>query len=363
MVRPPAKPSLSSTRASRTATTVKIVSSCGAPASSGGGCSSSDGEQSELASFFEQQVNRYAALHGLHVAISRDRTYSKTAALARAASAPPTAEWLWWLDCDSVVVDPNTSAAELIHAALLASGAPTPRLLLSYETWGSVANRGPRKHNRPINSGSFFLRNDAWGLHFLRMWSEQCEVARTRRRHPRDLLPGSRRGVWCAFKDQEVLAELGGGFRRIMPLSRAPQRFLNGSAVALPDAPFNALLCTSMVGRPAHPVVIHAARGRHALGRCDAWWSPWDNYSKVAVLRTVVEAGLAVTVAACCGGYRRLALIARMAGDDPEALDRLAYGGFLPRRGRDARVMAAGRLLKTPGSRQACARVQSYRIA
>ena len=45
------------------------------------------GEQSELAFFFEQQVYRYAALHELHVAISRDHTYSKTAALARAAAS------------------------------------------------------------------------------------------------------------------------------------------------------------------------------------------------------------------------------------------------------------------------------------
>ena len=168
-------------------------------------------------------------------------------------------------------------------------------------------------------------------------------------------MPGFDASIWCGYKDQEVLRSLD-GFVPVPPRSHAPHRFFNSSAVALPDAAFNALLCTSIV-RPARPAILHIARGRHALGRCDPFWNPWRrNRSKASVLRMVQDAGLAAGIAACCGGYPALTGIAQSAGDDVHP-DELVYRG-MPKRHRDPRVRAAVRLLNTIGRATAAPSVQ-----
>lgn len=170
----------------------------------------------ELASSFEMDMARFSSTHGsdtVHLAIYREqgsRRYSKTTALQEAAQRWPSAQWLWWLDCDTLMLNQSATARSILDTALdLAGvGACAPQLILSYETWGSVG-RQPND-SRPINrcaatflhrshvctglliylrtvylspavsSGSFFLRNNAWGAHFLHTWTRQCALVAAR---------------------------------------------------------------------------------------------------------------------------------------------------------------------------------------
>lgn len=315
---------------------VKIVSSCSSDAS--------------------RELAAYAAAHGIPIALQAaagPSAYSKTHALLEAAVEPPAASWLWWLDCDTLLLEKNVTAQSLLEDALAASrvdvanhqreeaSTPSPELIFSYETWGE---------NQPISSGSFFVRNDRWGADFLHEWSRHCEqgVRRGKRLGMAGaMLHGFNRRVWCAFKDQEMLSNMD-GFEPVPPRSRAPHRFFGGRAVALADAPFNALLCTSLV-RPLRPVVFHAARGRHALGRCDPYFNPWRNLSKASVLRAVRTAGLAPSAAACCGGFQPVVNAARRAGDldARSSLDHLAYRRYARKRSKDPRVREAVRLIQS----------------
>ena len=194
-----------------------------------------------------------------------------------------------------------------------------------------------------INSGSFFLRAGAWGIRFLRAWDDRCaRTKRVRRREPK--VAGSttrRKFVWCAFQYQEVMAELD-GFASVPWRARRAHRFFNGSAVGLPDARFNALLCTSLVRPAGTAAVLHVVRGRHSLGRCDPYYNPWRNFSKVNILGAVRGAGLQAGRAACCGDFQPLVSIAQRAGDDATALQ--PYRGF-PKRKQEAAVLAAVQLL------------------
>ena len=117
---------------------------------------------------FEAWATRYADRHGYVLQLFRAKlrphrpaAYSKLPALAAALATQ--ADWLWWVDCDTTVLNPSVPLADVLRRALAAAGPPTPSMLLSYEVWGrtQAPRHGPGYYH-PVNTGSFFLKNDEW---------------------------------------------------------------------------------------------------------------------------------------------------------------------------------------------------------
>ena len=124
---------------------------------------------------FDIQLRRYAKRHGFasHFAVPSQGElsfYQKATTIRQAAeSFPPSIRWLWWADCDTVILDEAIDARDLLKAALEAAGAPSPSFVASYETWGE------HEGGHPINTGSIFIRRDDAGRHILAKWEHACK--------------------------------------------------------------------------------------------------------------------------------------------------------------------------------------------
>lgn len=258
----------------------------------------------------ESRLRRYAMRHGyaMHFAVPAKGEvafYEKPSTLIRAASATLAADdWLWWIDCDTAILDERVDARHLLAAALIASGRPTPSFVASYETWGDHLG------GYPINTGSVFVRKDAAGMRILRAWEHACKKKR-------NLATIS----WN--RDQTALTRAK-GFVNVPRGSRGVHRLFNNTAVAIPDAPFNALTCPAIV-RPGLDAVLllHFARGTHSIGRCAPFYNPGKNatlYSKVALVRLAMEQGVQAVWDRCCKCYPSTLEAARRAGDDTTLL-------------------------------------------
>ena len=184
---------------------------------------------------FLAALRAYASRHGLQTHLheasllpkrSIPLAYSKLPALVQ-AHAQSTATWLWWVDCDTAILDERRPLSDVLAAALTAAAesgdtangvasddggrrwrpaiaagtraAATPELLIAYEPWG-VDSRieepeepSPKRSihellrkrrgavaaaqarlGHPINTGSFFLRRGPWAAALLRRWWAAC---------------------------------------------------------------------------------------------------------------------------------------------------------------------------------------------
>ena len=258
----------------------------------------------------ETRLQRYASLHGfrLHFAVPAKGEvafYEKPTTLIRAAAITPSAvQWMWWIDCDTAILDEQVDARHLLAESLLAAGDPAPSFIASYETWGDHLG------GYPINTGSFFVRKDEAGMRILRVWEHACKKKR-------NLITIN----WN--RDQTALARTK-GFVNVPRGSRGIHRLFNGTAVALPDAPFNALVCPAIVRPGLNAVLLlHLARGTHSIGRCAPWYNPRQNgsdYSKEALVRLAIERGVRAVWDRCCRCYPSIVDAARRAGDNTSIL-------------------------------------------
>jgi hypothetical protein len=238
---------------------------------------------------FVPSIRSYAARHG-HTLVLHERSldparhtaYSKIIAVQRALDLP--VGWIWSVDCDALVVDAATPLSAVLGAALDATTRLPPSnvsLILSYQAWSRtrmVEALGRRGH--PINTGSFFLRNDAWARGFVREW----DAASRRRTHM----------LW----DQDALLELE-DFVPPPLHHRAPWALGGGRGVALADAPFNMQLCPAAAS--SRVFLVHLVRSRASLGRCDPNWTPHlPAGHKGRLLAGVARLGQPLLTFICC---------------------------------------------------------------
>ncbi|KAL3892909.1 MAG: hypothetical protein SGPRY_014664, partial [Prymnesium sp.] len=247
---------------------------------------------------------RYASAHSLPFHFTpappgEAAFYQKPSTLRRAALSLKGVSWLWWIDCDSLVINQAIDPRSVLQQALQASGTPHPSFIASYETWGEHAG------GYPINTGSFFVRRDPAGDFILERWAHFCNKKT-------NLI----RINWN--RDQSAFTRIK-GFSNVPRGLRKPHRFFNGTAVALPDAPFNALLCPAVL-RPSFAAVrlLHFARGVHSIGRCAPFYNPNQNsseFSKSALVRLAEAKGVRAVWNRCCRCYPPLREKALRAGD------------------------------------------------
>ncbi|KAL1518889.1 hypothetical protein AB1Y20_003164 [Prymnesium parvum] len=276
----------------------------------------------------ETRLRRYARRHRYAVhfgttAKGEASFYQKPTSLRFAARIfPPAVRWLWWLDCDTVILDESVDARRLLHAALAVAGSPSPSFVASYETWGDHLG------GCPINTGSIFVRRDAAGESVLARWEHACKKKT-------NLI----RIDWN--RDQTALTRVK-GYVNVPRGFRTVHRFFNDTAIALPDAPFNALICPSILRPTLNAVwVLHFARGSHSMGRCAPFYNPGLNattYSRAALVRTSLEEGVRAVWKLCCQCYPSLRSKAKRGGDNSSALNA---------------IYTEDACRKTPGSREA----------
>ena len=254
---------------------------------------------------FETRLRRYARRHGYFVVFAiptkeEASFYQKPSTLRQAAAAAPDGVgWLWWVDCDTVILDESLDVRRLLVSALEAAGMPQPSFVASYETWGD------HEGGHPINTGSVFIRRNGAGGHILAKWEHACKK-KTNLIHIN----------WN--RDQTALTRAK-GFLNVPHGSRGVHRLFNRTAVALPDAPFNALVCPSIL-RPtlARVFLLHFARGTHSIGRCAPFYNPRRNsseYSKSALVRQAAERGARAVWNRCCRCNPEVRSRAQRAGD------------------------------------------------
>ena len=201
----------------RPAETIAIVASC----------TSNYAEEFD----FPARMSRYASRHGhtLHYrSLGNDGTeqafYNKTATLFwAAATTPASVDWMWWVDCDTVIVNEAVDVADLLRAALrearrhrsggeaapsaAGGGGPEPSLVGSYETWGDYLGGHPEPTwGHPVNTGSLFIRKDGPGMAILRGWEHHNRKKKHRVDWNRDQVGRPPRGCRA---DRRVAAPLG----------------------------------------------------------------------------------------------------------------------------------------------------------
>ncbi|EOD32113.1 hypothetical protein EMIHUDRAFT_449520, partial [Emiliania huxleyi CCMP1516] len=283
--------------------------------------------------------------------------YSKLPALVQ-AHAQSTATWLWWVDCDTAILDERRPLSDVLAAALTAAAesgdtangvasddggrrwrpaiaagtraAATPELLIAYEPWG-VDSRieepeepSPKRSihelvrkrrgavaaaqarlGHPINTGSFFLRRGPWAAALLRRW----------RAAP----------LW----DQSALQRLPDFAPPPLGHTGPYHVGAGGAGVALPHAPFNEQLCASAASPPSllcspphgsngcarpAPFLLHLSRGRSSLGRCSPDWVqgiPPEYKSWLREAAAPAGLGFAALRLACCNKFPLRGQLAR----------------------------------------------------
>eukprot|EP00966_Prymnesium_polylepis_P070055 1628741-Prymnesium_polylepis.1 len=261
---------------------------------------------SDLAEFdVETRLRRYAARHGysIHFAVPHHGEasfYQKPSTLRTAyATAPADVRWLWWIDCDTVILDEAVDARRLLAAALAVAGEPIPSFVASYETWGDHLG------GHPINTGSLFIRRDDAGARLLAKWEHACKKKTNL--------------VHINFNRDQTALTRAKGFVNVPHGARGCHRFFNSTAVALPDAPFNALTCPAKL-RPTlgSVLVLHFARGTHSIGRCAPYYNPGRNaseFSKAALVRLALQEGIQSVWDRCCRCNTDVRAKALRAGD------------------------------------------------
>ena len=217
--------------------------------------------------------------------------FSKLTVLQRLARL--AYRWIWWIDCDTLLLDPSVGMAQLLAAHGVRDGVSGNALLLgAYEPWGWIKEHGePPGH--PINTGSFFLRGGAAGEALLNEWVDACPAVRGH-------ALWEQQALWHILGSERV----GGGERRALALR-------NGTIRLFANPAFNSFLCPTERTLARPPVLLHVVRGEVSTGRCSPevrnpkrkaralLRQPW----KGVLLSRVALDGLQSVRDRCCGGH------------------------------------------------------------
>lgn len=258
--------------------------------------------------------------------------------------------WIWWLDCDTVLLRPEMPPLSILRALAdpsiggsgfdiglsgagggaaegrggargegvsgggagpgVGGGASSsthseggrrddaggavrsPSLIVGWEVWGWI------NQSHPLNTGSFFLRGSA-GADSPRLLHEWTEHSLRYKQHP----------LW----EQQGLSDLLSA-EKVPGGARTPRWLRNGSILAFGAPPFNTLLCPTSRSLALPPVVLHLTRGEAALGRCAAESLPrWmrrvtqafrSQDWKGVILARILTEGLQEVRDECCTGHR-----------------------------------------------------------
>ncbi len=248
----------------------------------------------------EPSLREYARYHHLDLHLARAPLeplyappFSKLTVLKRLLRAGY--EWIWWVDCDALLIAPRTSMTRLLadHGA---RDEPTPLLIAGYEPWGWIKEHGEAP-THPVSTGSFFLRGGvaaASSLELVREWAGHCHEVRGHK-------------LW----EQQALTHLlrpetvPGGVR-------TPVRLRNNSILLTANPAYNSLLCPTERTAYRPPVLVHVPRSTLSVGSCEPSSANHPARAagivrhgkwKAVLLARILLQGLQPVRAMCCAHY------------------------------------------------------------
>ncbi|KAK9239176.1 galactosyl transferase GMA12/MNN10 family-domain-containing protein [Lipomyces kononenkoae] len=170
------------------------------------------GHNGAITGLLEQvEANReeYCAYHGYqfvfmnltkYVTPKKHPVWAKISAIQEALETNPTAEWVWWLDTDAIIMTPEIDlASHLLNPDILRRRMACDRTI-TLPDGTSSGLRVPcnmdvnnidmvvsQDHNG-VNAGSIFFRRTEWSTAFLDMWADPMYVNGQFERQEQDVL-------------------------------------------------------------------------------------------------------------------------------------------------------------------------------
>ncbi|KAJ8101827.1 galactosyl transferase GMA12/MNN10 family-domain-containing protein [Lipomyces tetrasporus] len=168
-----------------------------------------NGAITNLLETVEENREEYCAYHDYkyqfinitkHVSPSRHPVWAKVPAIQEAFELNPTAEWVWWLDTDAIIMTPEIDLASLVldpevmktkiacdRPIKLPNGKPSG-LTVSCDVDVNMVDVIVGQDHNGVNAGSILFRRNEWTMAFLDMWADPMYVNRRFERQEQDAL-------------------------------------------------------------------------------------------------------------------------------------------------------------------------------
>ncbi|KAK9370709.1 galactosyl transferase GMA12/MNN10 family-domain-containing protein [Lipomyces kononenkoae] len=168
-----------------------------------------NGAITDLLEAVEANREEYCAYHGYtflfmnltkYISPNKHPVWAKVSAIQDALESNPTAEWIWWLDTDAIIMTPEIDlASHLLNPDSLRSRRACDRKIMlpdgQSSGLGVPCNPDVNKidmivsqdHNG-VNAGSILFRRTEWSMGFLDMWADPMYVNGEFERQEQDVL-------------------------------------------------------------------------------------------------------------------------------------------------------------------------------
>ncbi|KAK9484386.1 galactosyl transferase GMA12/MNN10 family-domain-containing protein [Lipomyces starkeyi] len=135
-----------------------------------------------------------------HVTPGRHPVWAKIPAIQEALDLNPTAEWVWWLDTDAIIMTPEIDLAshvlnpEVLKTRIacdrpirLPNGKPSG-LKMSCNVDVNMIDIIVGQDHHGVNAGSILFRRNEWSMAFLDMWADPMYINQRFERQEQDVL-------------------------------------------------------------------------------------------------------------------------------------------------------------------------------